>query len=564
MGYLQTSSTSFKATKWLGFVTAVWVQAISGNNYTFSNYSDALKTLMNLTQLELNNLSVAKDVGKAFGLLAGLASDRLPTPVILLIGSIEGLIGYGTQWLVVSGKIQPLSYWQMCIFLCLGGNSTTWMNTAVLVTCIRNFRRNRGPVSGILKGYVGLSTAIFTDLCAALFADDPAKFLIMLAVIPFAVCLTAIVFLRETPPAATIEEEKEESKYFNLFNVVAVIIAVYLLAYSFIPNPSHVLSSVFSLILLVLLASPLAVPAHAFINSWNLNRFKNQEDVERQIQEPLLREDKTQEKIQEKPAEEAAKAVVERTRAVEEEKAVEVVKRRPVIGEDHTIFEAMSTVDFWILFLSFLCGVGTGLAVMNNMGQIGLALGYADVSLFVSMTSIWGFFGRIISGTVSEYYIKKAGTPRPLWNAASQILMAVGYILMAVALPGSLYIGSILVGVCYGVRIAVSVPTASELFGLKYFGLIYNILILNLPLGSFLFSGLLAGFLYDAQATPTPGGGNTCVGAHCYRLVFIIMAVACVIGFGLDVLLGIRTKKIYTKIYTSRRSKKLASASNLQ
>ena len=119
MGYLQTSSTSFKATKWLGFVTAVWVQAISGNNYTFSNYSDALKTLMNLTQLELNNLSVAKDVGKAFGLLAGLASDRLPTPVILLIGSIEGLIGYGTQWLVVSRRIQPLSYWQVKLHITL-------------------------------------------------------------------------------------------------------------------------------------------------------------------------------------------------------------------------------------------------------------------------------------------------------------------------------------------------------------------------------------------------------------------------------------------------------------
>lgn len=105
---------TFSAWKWLGFVSAVWVQTISGNNYTFSNYSDAIKTLMNLTQLELNNLSVAKDVGKAFGLLAGLASDRLPTPVILLIGSIEGLIGYGAQWLVVSHKIQPLPYWQVC------------------------------------------------------------------------------------------------------------------------------------------------------------------------------------------------------------------------------------------------------------------------------------------------------------------------------------------------------------------------------------------------------------------------------------------------------------------
>lgn len=139
--------------------------------------------------------------------------------------------------------------------------------------------------------------------------------------------------------------------------------------------------------------------------------------------------------------------------------------------------------------------------------------------------------------------------------------MAVGYILMAMALPGSLYVGSIVVGICYGVRLAVTVPTASELFGLKYYGLIYNILILNLPLGSFLFSGLLAGFLYDSQATSTAGGGNTCIGAHCYRLVFVVMAVACVVGFGLDVLLAIRTKALYTNIHASRKSKKTAATS---
>lgn len=99
--------------RWLGFVTALWVQCISGNNYTFSNYSDALKTLMGLTQLELNGLSVAKDIGKAFGLLAGFASDKLPTPAMLLLGSLEGLLGYGVQWLVVSKTINPLPYWQV-------------------------------------------------------------------------------------------------------------------------------------------------------------------------------------------------------------------------------------------------------------------------------------------------------------------------------------------------------------------------------------------------------------------------------------------------------------------
>ena len=116
MGILRSPSSS-SALKWLGFVTAVWVQSISGNNYTFSNYSGALKSLMNLNQLQLNNLSVAKDVGKAFGILAGLASDRLSTPVILLIGSLEGLLGYGVQWLVVSRTITPLPYWQVQIIL---------------------------------------------------------------------------------------------------------------------------------------------------------------------------------------------------------------------------------------------------------------------------------------------------------------------------------------------------------------------------------------------------------------------------------------------------------------
>ncbi|KAM1760754.1 hypothetical protein EV1_003457 [Malus domestica] len=549
MGFASDRSSVSSATKWMGFVTAVWVQAISGNNYTFSNYSDALKTLMSLTQLELNNLSVAKDVGKAFGLLAGLASDKLPTWVILLIGSVEGLVGYGAQWLVVSERIKPLSYWQMCIFLCMGGNSTTWMNTAILVTCIRNFRRNRGPVSGILKGYVGLSTAIFTDLCAALFNNDPASFLLMLSITPFAVCLTAMLFLREVTPSSSSAEDHRDSRYFWIVNAGAVCVAVYLLAYDFIPDPSNLFSLVFSVILLILLASPLVIPAYAFFTAWasKPDRVASESGLDpyTRADEPLLRQTAADDSHQ-KPEADAASEDVE-------------AKRRPVLGEDHTIFEAMRTLDFWILFVSFLCGVGTGLAVMNNMGQIGLAMGYVDVSIFVSLTSIWGFFGRIGSGMVSENFIRKAATPRPLWNAASQILMAVGYFLMAIAMPGSLYIGSIVVGICYGIRLAITVPTASELFGLKYYGLIYNILILNLPLGSFLFSGLLAGLLYDMEATTTEGGGNTCVGAHCYRLVFVIMAIACVIGFGLDVLLSIRTKNLYTKIQAGKKTKRVVN-----
>ncbi|XP_042459566.1 protein NUCLEAR FUSION DEFECTIVE 4-like [Zingiber officinale] len=542
--------------RWLGLVTAVWVQCISGNNYTFSNYSDALKTLMGLTQLQLNNLSVAKDIGKAFGIVAGLASDRLATPIILLIGSLEGLVGYGAQWLVVRQSIRPLPYWQMCIFLCMGGNSTTWMNTAVLVTCIRNFRRNRGPVSGILKGYVGLSTAIFTDICSALFSDDPASFLFLLAVVPAVVCTTAMLFLRESPPEdVEAEDDGTDSQYFGVINAMAVVIAVYLLAFDLTGKHGAVVSRVFAAVLLLLLVAPVAVPIHIALKSICRSGIREKADVEDGgVSELLLTAEAETTEAEDSHSPRAEEAVVEE----KIEKGTR--RRRPEIGEDHTIVEVVKTVDFWVLFLSFLCGVGTGLAVMNNMGQMGTAMGYTDVSIFVSMLSIWGFFGRIASGTVSEYFIKKHGTPRPIWNAVSQLLMAAGYVVMAIGMPGSLFIGSVVVGLCYGVRLAISVPTASELFGLKYYGLIYNILILNLPLGSFLFSGLLAGILYDAEATKTDGGANTCVGAHCYRMVFVVMAFVCLVGVGLDVLLAHRTKELYRKIYSTKRSKNMKAA----
>ncbi|GLJ55062.1 hypothetical protein SUGI_1181830 [Cryptomeria japonica] len=568
--------------KWLGFVTAIWVQAIAGNNYTFANYSVALKAILGLNQVQLNNLSVAKDVGKAFGLVAGFASDILPAWVILLIGSVEGLLGYGAQCLVVSHKIRPPPYWQMCVFLCMGGNSTTWMNTAVLVTCMRNFPKNRGPVVGILKGYIGLSTAIFTDICSALFASNPSSFLLMLTVIPGLVCFTAMVFMRPVPPAADEREEREEVNSFSVLNILAVVSAVYLLAFDTTGEHGVVLSRAFVGFLLLLLAAPLIVPAKLSIQQrFSAHRGSNPAKSSRkQILEPLLETD-----------EERSTEVGSSVSAVTQSPppppppSLNQIARTPLIGEDHTIFEAMQKFDFWLLFLAFLCGVGTGMAVINNMGQIGLAMGYVDVSVFVSLISIWGFFGRIGAGSISEHFLRKAGIPRPVWMAVSQVVMIVGYITMAIGMQGSLYIGSMVVGICYGVRLSISVPTASELFGLKYYGLIYNFLILNLPLGSFLFSGLLAGILYDIEAAKdrkenvispllTRGwssvnfngllsgrhelyveNGKTCVGAHCYRLVFLVMAGVCLLGLGLDLLLTFRTKKLYSNLYRSRKAR---------
>ena len=101
------------ATKWVGLAAAIWVQASAGNAYMFAFYSPSLKSVLHYNQLQLNNLGVAKDVGENVGLLAGLLCNKIPAWTLLCIGALAGFLGYGTLWLVVSGQIAPLPYWQV-------------------------------------------------------------------------------------------------------------------------------------------------------------------------------------------------------------------------------------------------------------------------------------------------------------------------------------------------------------------------------------------------------------------------------------------------------------------
>ncbi|KAL2631092.1 hypothetical protein R1flu_015778 [Riccia fluitans] len=567
--------------KWMGFVTAIWVQCISGNNYTFANYSQDLKKVMNYDQVQLNTLSVAKDVGKSFGLVAGFCADLLPPWVILLIGSLVGLVGYGTQWLVVSQRIAPPPMWQMAIAMCLGGNSTTWMNTACLLTCLRNFAGSRGTISGLMKGYIGLSTAIFTVLCSSLFTGNSAAFLLLLALLPFAVNATAMVFMRPVPSSTSAKEDKEEQIGFSIVNVIAGALSFYLLAYSIgadLINSYPIANKLYATGLAVFLALPLIVPARLLILERSArfaatNAAESGSPVE-ENRVPLLKDAQGSQSEAESQAESSTvdtDSGIVSGAVVSHGEVSDTTARKLKLGDDHTAWDAILTFDFWVLFFTFLCGIGTGITVMNNFGQIGQSLGTQDVAIFISFISIFGFYGRIVAGSVSEHYARKLALPRPFWMGLAKLFMIFGYLYMGVGAPGSLYVGSIIVGAAYGVHITITVPTASEMFGLTNFGLMYNILVLNIPLGSFLFSGLLAGFLYDREAAKDSASGpngftqllstwlqedtpKTCYGAHCFNLLFTIMAVTCAVGLLLDIFLTLRLRPLYQAIRRKRNA----------
>lgn len=406
----------------------------------------------------------------------------------------------------------------MCILQCIGANSSTWLSTAVLVTCLRNFPHSRGTVAGILKGFMGLSAAFFTQIFISLLSYNSEWLLLLLAIGPGLVCLVAMLFIRPVSPASLIKDKDEHGK-FLFIHLVCIALALYLLSITVVENLLNVnplTSKIFTAIMAIFLTAPLGVPMKSIMDgSWgdggdDERRSEKESYVAsiskevNEIHQPLLKsaaaadhdqnqsEDQTRsfltpteiaiarevqcktafdiplskqpsdeepdeatdvesattncgqreenaslsdkEKLSEKldddvkttslldkeNLDDGALSPPRATTQVPPENELEfdsqallavgegAVRRqkRPRRGQDFTLGQAIVKADFWLLFFSFFCGVGSGVTAINNLAQMGEAQGYSDVSIFVSLISIWNFLGRLGGGALSEHYVR--------------------------------------------------------------------------------------------------------------------------------------------------------------
>ena len=256
----------------------------------------------------------------------------------------------------------------------------------------------------------------------------------------------------------------------------------------------------------------------------------------------------------------------------------------PARGEDHSVWQALHNGDFWLLVAIAGIGLGSGLTAMDNVGQVGVSLGYSEstINSFVSLTSIWNFLGRLGAGALSESCLHQFGTPRPKFIIVALVALAIGHTIMALAFPGAVYIGSVMIGLSFGAHWSLIPAATSELFGLKNFGTLLNAVTMASPVGSYILSVRLAGYIYDTEAqkqnprklnfglqgllhrsrgwmstlsgnvlAPAHENNNeflTCKGVVCFRLTFFVMAGICVVGCCLSALLLARTRKYYTDV----------------
>lgn len=100
--------------KWMIIIATTWIQAFTGTNFDFSTYSSTLKSVLGISQVQLNYLSVASDMGKALGWCCGVCLMHFPSWIVMFIATFMGLFGYGLQWLVIQ-KLIVLPYFMVSL-----------------------------------------------------------------------------------------------------------------------------------------------------------------------------------------------------------------------------------------------------------------------------------------------------------------------------------------------------------------------------------------------------------------------------------------------------------------
>ncbi|KAF5735828.1 hypothetical protein HS088_TW15G01344 [Tripterygium wilfordii] len=591
MGRLKASFGSFINNRWLVFVAATWIQSCAGVGYLFGSISPVIKSSLGYNQTQLSKLGVAKDLGDSVGFLAGTLSEILPLWAALLVGALQNLIGYGWVWLVVTGRAPVLPLWAMCILIFVGTNGETYFNTAALVSCVQNFPKSRGPVVGILKGFAGLGGAILTQVYYMIHSPDHANLIFMVAVGPAMVVIALMFFIR--PVGGHRQVRPSDGSSFTIVYSVCLLLAAYLMGVMLVQDLVDVaptIATILTVIMIVILLFPIVVPISL---SFCLEPRGSLEEVllpKPEKQEPSNSEQDSNEVIfseveDEKPKEVDLLPAAERQKRIAQlqsklaqaaaEGAVRVRRRRgPHRGEDFTLMQALIKADFWLIFLSMLLGGGSGLTVIDNLGQMSQSLGYDNTHIFVSLISIWNFLGRIGAGYFSEVVVRDYAYPRPVALVVAQFVMAIGHVFIAMGWPGAMHIGTLLIGLGYGSHWAIMPATASELFGLKKFGALYNFLTLGNPAGSLVFSGLLASYIYDREAEKQAHGHNDliqnsgsilsgmlgvdqplkCEGSVCYFLTSMIMSGFCIVAAVLSMILVYRTKSVYAHLYGKSRT----------
>ncbi|KAM0046524.1 putative MFS transporter superfamily [Helianthus debilis subsp. tardiflorus] len=529
--------------KWMILMSSIWIQAFTGTNFDFSAYSSELKKVLAVSQMQLNYLATASDLGKAFGWSSGLALMYLPLWMVVFIAASMGFFGYGVQWLLIR-RMVTLPYFLVFLLCLLAGCSICWFNTVCFVLCNQNFTANRSLAISLTVSFNGVSAALYNLAAEAINPSSYGLYLILNALVPLFISFAALIPILRQP---VLNQPSGHDRFiFITLNFFAVITGLYLLL---IPSHSNHAKLFFSGAI-VLLILPLAIPGIMYARNW----FK------RNIYPKILLSGSSfllvdDDDHYEELDGDASLVVPDDDNRVENgvKGCLEMVIKGDRLGmleQEHDAKRLLCRIDFWLYYLAYFCGGTIGLVYSNNIGQIAQSLGLeSSTSTLITLYSSFSFFGRLLSAA-PELLRTKLYLARTGWLAVAIVPTTVAFLVLSLTeTEVALEIGTSLIGLSSGFIFSAAVSITSDLFGPKNVGVNHNILITNIPFGSIIY-GLVSAIVYDSNA----GKSSVCRGRNCYFATFVMWGCVSILGLVSTVLLFVRTQHAYSRYEHKRIS----------
>jgi hypothetical protein len=195
-------------------------------------------------------------------------------------------------------------------------------------------------------------------------------------------------------------------------------------------------------------------------------------------------------------------------------------------GSSIPLSESIKTWRFWAIYFTFMTLCGTALMVIDDINLIAASLGTSPSTFFATCVSLANGLGRVTAGYMSDLLVTRFSRMQMMSCVAISMGLAQG--LFAVGSTTLLYPCLLIVGYLFGCTVALIAVTVPDVFGSKFVATNFGATDSAPIFGSYIFVTGVVSIFYSSNSLDD-AGGESCVGADCFRWSFIVNAIACII-----------------------------------
>jgi MFS family permease len=420
---------------WASLSAGVLLMLSAGTMYGFASWANNVFSIgLGLSQTEVNAIGAAANAGAWSSVLTGFFFDRFgPRWGGVLAGTLI-LIGYGSAWLAGSGALSDSAaesdfsafarsnVWFLVLCALLWGMGSGLSYTVALATNLMNFdAKDRGRIVGLLVCFFGLSSGVFVQLLRGFFGAGTVRgatnFVLFLAIVcstvPFISSAVGFVNVVADPPVNYVENLSRTRWALGLGVVLAIYVAAAALVETLVDfdsdeDPTLLLTVVMCVLVSLFLLLPCGRSGRPlfYFTTGRGGGPQSQSSGGKNVQQ------RVGVSSEEEEGSLSAGAEIEEGEDATESSPAESV------GVDMTLWQAVKTVDFWLLFAVFCCVIGPGIVMVNNLSVMNMALSqelepgksYAKSDLpttkqsqtLVTLFAVFNTAGRMIVGVGSD------------------------------------------------------------------------------------------------------------------------------------------------------------------